>query len=224
MCDQREKLLGYVYDEGDAAERAEVQQHLDQCPDCRAEIAGLRSVRSDLLAWEVPAHAPVWRPFVAAPVVPWWRQVPAWTLAAAAGVVLLLGATGSVVAQAVMPGRQVATTATNQPQTVTPVVTKDEMSAAQARLLAQVEHQINEVGERVERAAYRSQSVRALEGNHNVIDEELVQLRNDYRAQLRIIDKLRQDLAQFKSLASDRHASQEAKIVNLSYLVNSGSK
>ena len=40
MCDQRERLLVTCTDEGDAAERAEVQRHLDQCPDCRAEIAG----------------------------------------------------------------------------------------------------------------------------------------------------------------------------------------
>src|SRR5262245_28004238 len=128
MCDQRERLLGYVYDEGDATERAEVQKHLDQCPDCRAEVAGLRSVRTDLLAWEVPAHSPVWRPFVAAPAVPFWRQMPAWAMAAAAAVVLLLGATGSVIAQAVMPERTIARD-TAPVGTGTPAVALPDISA-----------------------------------------------------------------------------------------------
>ena len=153
MCEQREKLLGYVYDEGDAAERAEVQRHLDQCPDCRAEIAGLRSVRNDLLAWEVPAHQPVWRPFVTAPPVPWWRQVPSWAMAAAAGVMILLGATGSVIAQKLAPGPAAQNQIASAPA---PVVTPQEMSASEKRLMAQIEQQIGQVGERVERVSNRA--------------------------------------------------------------------
>ena len=218
MCDQREKLLGYVYDEGDAADRAEVQKHLDQCPDCRAEIAGLRSVRNDLLAWEVPAHAPVWRPFVAAPVVPWWKQVPKWALAAAAGVVLLLGATGSVVAQAVMPGRQVATTATGQSaaQTVTPVVTSVELSAAQARLMA-LEQQLGDTGARIERISNRTLSAREVEGDHSAM---VSQLQDSFRAQLEIIKSLRQDLDKFSTVAATNQANMATQIKNLTELVN----
>ena len=218
MCDQREKLLGYVYDEGDAADRAEVQRHLDQCPDCRAEIAGLRSVRNDLLAWEVPAHAPVWRPFVAAPVVPWWKQVPTWGLAAAAGVVLLLGATGSVVAQAVMPGRHVATTATTQSaaQTVTPVVTSVELSAAQARLMA-LEQQLGDTGARIERISNRTLSAREVEGDHSAM---VSQLQDSFRAQLEIIKSLRQDLDKFSTVAATNQANMATQIKNLTELVN----
>jgi TolA-binding protein len=194
-----------------------VQLHLDQCPDCRAEIAGLRSVRNDLLAWEVPAHAPVWRPFVAAPVVPWWKQVPAWALAAAAGVVLLLGATGSVVAQAMMLGREVATTATNQSQTVTPVGTSVELSAAQARLVA-LEQQLSETGASIERISNRSVSVRAVEGDHNAM---VSQLQDNFRAQLAIIKSLREDLDRFSTTAATKYADLDQRVTNLTALVNS---
>ena len=54
MCDERERLIGYVYDECEAAERRAVESHLEECVDCRQEIAALRSVRQDLLAWAVP--------------------------------------------------------------------------------------------------------------------------------------------------------------------------
>jgi len=216
MCNQRERLLGYVYDEGDAAERAEVQKHLDQCPDCRTEVAGLRSVRTDLLAWEVPAHAPVWRPFVAAPPVVWWRQVPAWALAAAAGVVMLLGATGSVVAHAMMPERTVARDTTPVGIT-TPVVAPADMSSAQARLIA-LEQQLAETGARIERVSNRTVSAREVEGGHNAM---VSQLQDNFRAQLLIIKSLREDLDKFSTTAATNHANLDQRITNLTQLVNS---
>src|SRR3989337_264551 len=95
MCNQRERLIGFIYGEDSVADRGEVQQHLDTCAECRAEIAALRSVREDLLAWDVPPAESVWKPFVApAPIAPWWRQMPAWALATAAGVMLLSGFAG----------------------------------------------------------------------------------------------------------------------------------
>ena len=62
MCDDRERLIGYVYDECEADERQRNEQHLAGCLSCRQEIAGLRAVREDLLAWDVPSHASIWRP------------------------------------------------------------------------------------------------------------------------------------------------------------------
>ena len=195
-----------------------MQKHLDQCPDCRAEIAGLRSVRTDLLAWEVPAHQPVWRPFETAPQVAWWRQVPAWAMAAAAGVMILLGATGSVIAQAMMPGRAVAVDTTSPSPIITAAVTPAEVSAAQARLRAQFEQKIGEVGARVERMSTRTASVREIEGDHDAIS---VQLRNDYRAQLEIIESLRKDLEKFKTTFGASLQNQELAIKNLTALVTS---
>ena len=49
MCDDRERLIGYVYDECDAGERRTIEAHLESCEACREEIAGLRGVRTDLL-------------------------------------------------------------------------------------------------------------------------------------------------------------------------------
>jgi anti-sigma factor RsiW len=224
MCDQRERLLSYVYDEGDAAERALVQQHLDQCPDCRTEIAGLRSVRSDLLAWEVPAHEPVWRPFAAAPPVPWWRQVPAWALATAAAVVLLLGATGSVVAQAMMPERTLARD-TTPVGIVTPTVTPAELSAAQTRLAA-LEQQLGQVGARVERISTQSQSDRvslasmpAVDGSHDALLQEIAWLKSESRAQIEIIKLMKQSLDEMKASTNETHALYDRKISNLSSIV-----
>ena len=50
MCNEREKLIGYLYDEGDSSERDAVRQHLETCAECRSEIGSLRSVREDLVA------------------------------------------------------------------------------------------------------------------------------------------------------------------------------
>ena len=102
MCDEREPLLAYLYAESDPEERRRVEAHLESCETCRDELAGLRSVREDLLAWDVPDHESVWKPFMPARPVWSWRDVPAWTLAAAAVVVLALGATGSVAANALI--------------------------------------------------------------------------------------------------------------------------
>jgi anti-sigma factor RsiW len=102
MCDEREPLLAYLYSEGDPEERRRVEAHLASCEACRDELAGLRSVREDLLAWDVPDHESVWKPFTPARPVWSWRDVPAWTMAAAAAVMLALGATGSVAANALI--------------------------------------------------------------------------------------------------------------------------
>lgn len=126
MCDERERLIGYLYGECDAAERAEIDRHVTGCETCREEIAGLNATRQDLLAWEVPEHVSVWKPFAPARQRPWWREVPAWAFAAAAGVMFLIGVSGGVVAQSMLL-RPVATTAEVVPAPA-PAVTKDAVS------------------------------------------------------------------------------------------------
>lgn len=98
MCDERERLIGYVYDECDDDERRAIASHLEDCGTCRAEIGGLRRVRQDLLAWDVPEPKSVWRPPVTPIVMPWYRQVPAWAMAAAATIMFAVGITGGLVA------------------------------------------------------------------------------------------------------------------------------
>jgi len=102
MCDERERLIEYVYDECDAAERERVVRHLETCGGCREEIAALRDTRQDLLAWQVPDHGSVWTPFAPARLRPWWREVPAWATAAAAGVMLMLGVAGGAASQVLL--------------------------------------------------------------------------------------------------------------------------
>lgn len=103
MCDKRERLMDYLYDEAAPADRREVETHLESCGDCRDEMRAFRRVREDLLAWDVPAYESVWTPFAPTPVAPWYRQVPAWAMTAAAGLMLLLGTAGGFAAQALLP-------------------------------------------------------------------------------------------------------------------------
>ncbi|HYN09136.1 MAG TPA: zf-HC2 domain-containing protein [Vicinamibacterales bacterium] len=138
MCDERERLIGYVYDECEPSERKAIEAHLEDCLTCRAEISGLRDVRQDLLSWAVPPNEAVWRPLVAAPVAPWWRQVPAWAMAAAAGVMFLTGAAGSVVTHALVPHASASAVATASPaaeQAIPAGITASQLSEVEQRMV-----------------------------------------------------------------------------------------
>ena len=113
MCEQRERVLDYLYDEVSATSRGEAAQHLEACDDCRGDLRAFRRVREDLLAWDVPQQTSVWTPFAPAPVVPWFRQVPAWAMAAAAGLVFVVRGARASTALAIggARGAQVADTA-----------------------------------------------------------------------------------------------------------------
>ena len=141
MCDERERLIGYVYGECDAEERQRVSGHLAGCPVCQEEIGGLDRVRQDLLAWDVPAHESVWTPFAPARPAAWWREVPAWAMAAAATLTFAIGAAGGMVTTAVMFAEpavsQTATAADVQaPATVVPAgYSQVDLTALEERLL-----------------------------------------------------------------------------------------
>ena len=108
MCEQREQILDYLYDEASPEGRRNVERHLEGCEECRDEIRAFRNVREDLLAWGVPNPPSVWKPFAPTPVVPWHRQVPAWALAAAASLMFVVGTAGGFVAHSVAEGRALA--------------------------------------------------------------------------------------------------------------------
>jgi hypothetical protein len=133
MCDDRERLIGYVYDECGAAERQRIEAHLSECLDCRREIAGLRAVRQDLLAWDVPSHASIWRP-VAPLRTASWRDVPAWAMATAAALVLMAGAAGGAAAQVLL-----ARPATEVAAAVTPRATSGPLAVGGAPTVADIE-------------------------------------------------------------------------------------
>ncbi len=115
MCNQRERLMDYLYEEASPIDRRAVEGHLETCGACREEVRAFRRVREDLLAWEVPACESVWTPFAPAPVVPWFRQVPAWAMAAAAGLMFVVGTAGGFAAQMFATGRQVAAITATSP-------------------------------------------------------------------------------------------------------------
>ena len=141
MCDDREKLIAYLYDEADASERRQMDAHLIGCAECREELRGLRAVRQDLLAWEVPDHGSVWTPFAAPQPTVWWRQVPAWGLAAAAILVFGIGLAGGIAARALTSAPPVVQAQVQpQPQAVaapvpqTVAATPEEVRALEERI------------------------------------------------------------------------------------------
>jgi hypothetical protein len=91
MCD-KELIVGYLYDEVDAAERRTMEAHLLSCGGCRAELKELRSVRTTLTAWAPPAPQLEFQvirgPQALPPPSRNWSIAPAWGLAAAAVLVL----------------------------------------------------------------------------------------------------------------------------------------
>lgn len=100
MCDNKELLVGYVYNELGAGERRTFDAHLQTCAECRDELAGLHATRGHLATWAPPEpdlgfqivrHAVEPR----GKVIPFRsRWMPAFGLAAAA--VLVLAAASAV--------------------------------------------------------------------------------------------------------------------------------
>lgn len=88
-------LVAYLYDEAEPAERERVEAHLAACPRCADELDELTAVRGTLAAWAPPEPEPGFR-IVGEPEGQrhWWQRVvePAWGLAAAAVLVLVVGA------------------------------------------------------------------------------------------------------------------------------------
>jgi hypothetical protein len=140
MCEERERLIGYVYEECDPAERRAVEAHLESCHVCRNEIGGLRGVRHQLLAWEVPEQSPVWRPVPTAAPASVWNAVPAWAMTLAAGLLLMVGAAGGAVTYALMP-RSAAPVTASTPLRVEP---REGASPDPARL-AQLERRLGDL-------------------------------------------------------------------------------
>lgn len=163
MCSepQTDTLLGYLYGELPPAERRAFEGHLAACEPCRVEVAALRGVRDDLLAWAPPECRDLPSSWAAAPVavapsgfVRTW--LPAVGLAAAA---MLVSAVAASVAQldirygpdglVIRTGGAPAATATQVAATpaaastpfapthaAAPVVTAADLAALESRLRA----------------------------------------------------------------------------------------
>jgi hypothetical protein len=94
MCDRKEQLIGFLYGELDRDEAGDFQRHLLTCTECRGELGDLRATRGQIAVWTPPepdlgfqvVRAPAAKP------APLFRLSPAWGLAAAAILVLAIGA------------------------------------------------------------------------------------------------------------------------------------
>ena len=193
MCDERERLIGFVYDDCDPTEQREIERHVDGCDTCRREIGALRSVRQDLLAWDVPSHDPIWRPLVPAPVVSSWRQIPVWTLAAAASVMFAVGAAGGVATHLVLSRRapvQNASTATPAPARV--AVSPMDLAALEERLadrLRDAERRVQLVSTQVGQAGGSTAAERTTVAELMREVRELRDLQNaNYKLNLRMVN------------------------------------
>src|SRR5688572_24284632 len=96
MCTDayKESLIAFVYGELPRDEQRAFDAHLSACAACRDEVAGLRAVRDDLLAWAPPECRDLpssWAVEPRAALTPMDRMrswAPAFGLAAAATLVL----------------------------------------------------------------------------------------------------------------------------------------
>jgi anti-sigma factor RsiW len=220
MCNEREKLIGYLYDECDSSEREAVRRHLETCAECRAEIASLRSVREDLAAWEVPEHGSVWRPFAPAPTPPWWQHVPQWALAAAAGIVLVSGAAGGAVTQAFMPYATPAAQTT--PAGATQVSSPAELAAMQQQI-AMLRAELNQLNGRVQQASAVAVTPAMEAALHKTFDSQLSDLRLQSGQQLNAISSLYRDFGDYKKTVDFKIVRLRTNVEALSDAVGSRS-
>jgi hypothetical protein len=100
MCDSKDLLISFLYDELTGAEKRAFQAHLASCAACRDEVAELSATQRHLALWAPPvpdlgfqivarpAAVPAPAPVAAPPA----RVNPLWGLAAAAVLVLAAGA------------------------------------------------------------------------------------------------------------------------------------
>jgi hypothetical protein len=94
-CEEKERLVGYLYEECSAAERSAVEAHLARCSACAAELDDLKDARSHLAGWNAPSTDlgfRVTRDRIAPAVRHRSWGLPPWAQAAAAVLVLAAGA------------------------------------------------------------------------------------------------------------------------------------
>jgi anti-sigma factor RsiW len=145
MCEQREQVLEYLYDEASPTGRREVERHLESCDECRDELRAFRNVREDLLAWGVPNPPSVWTAFAPPPVVPWHKQVPAWAMAAAASLMFVLGTAGGFVAHSVVDGSSPGATGSVNATVVPPEITQASLLDSKA-IVALIREELGNAG------------------------------------------------------------------------------
>ena len=54
MCDSKELLVAFLYDEIDPSAKRTFEAHVASCAECRDEIAELRATRGQIALWTPP--------------------------------------------------------------------------------------------------------------------------------------------------------------------------
>ena len=94
-CEDNASLIGFLYEDCEADERARIAAHVAVCATCAGELAALSATRDHLSAWTPPdVHLgfQMSQPSAAPPVRWWSRPMPAWAQLAAAVVIFVSGA------------------------------------------------------------------------------------------------------------------------------------
>lgn len=94
MCDSKELLVSFLYDEIDPIAKHAFQKHLSTCAECRDELAELGATRAQIARWTPPDVNLGFRVIRESQTPPrrWFHLSPAWGLAAAAMLLLAVGA------------------------------------------------------------------------------------------------------------------------------------
>jgi len=124
VCDDKDTLIAYLYDEIDPIVRRRVEEHLRVCAACTAEVTALSSVRVELASWSAPETELdfqfVRKPAEVVPPAAWWSGVPVWAQAAAAIFLLAVSAAVANVQVRSGPDGIVVSTGWMSPATVVP--------------------------------------------------------------------------------------------------------
>ena len=96
MCDSKELLVSFLYDEIDPEAKRNFRQHLATCVECRDELAELGATRAQIATWTPPDADLGFRIIREAesPKRRWFHWSPAWGFAAAA--MLVVAASGAI--------------------------------------------------------------------------------------------------------------------------------
>ncbi len=211
MCDQRERLIEFLYEEADAPSRREFAGHLESCGACRDEVSAFGRVRTDLLAWDVPEHESVWKPFAPAGGRAWWRVVPAWAMAAAAAIVFAIGAAGGVATRSLVDRAAPAPAETAAVAPARPTVTPASVSRQDLDTLRQdlVSTMRTEMDARVRLVSTHAPSVAATS------DRDLEQVRSFVRTSNQRDDEILSFVRSLNNDVINIKANQDTRIDQL---------
>jgi anti-sigma factor RsiW len=198
-CGNQEALIGFLYEECDAIERAAISAHLMICSRCAAEVAGMRATRTSLAAWAPPDAQlgfrlvsdrelpPEVRPAAATVLRPsrWWRQpMPAWAQAAAAVLIFTVG-TGLGALRGTAE-KTPAPIASAPVQTAAAGVSQDELAALEQRLRSEINTQINQhLATTVSMASVPAQTGAAGQSNAAILNQVRLMIQDSEKRQQR---------------------------------------